>query len=238
VYKRQEEEIAAVKRMRARKEAARRPSVLPPERRRGFELIEATLPEEAAQAEARRCLQCSTFCDKCVEVCPNRANLVYFVSPVRLVLPVLACRDGNLVVVGEEEFEVKQTRQILHVDDFCNECGNCATFCVHQGKPYAEKPRLFLREEDFRREEDNAFYLAGDTIRRREQGREARLSREDERLWYEDDRVRVGFGPDWSIVEMALKEPFSGTLSLKGAAEMAVILEGVRRSLPFLAGSG
>jgi len=39
--------------------------------------------------------------------------------------------------------------QILHVDDFCNECDNCQTFCVHHGKPYVDKPRLFLDPELF-----------------------------------------------------------------------------------------
>jgi len=33
---------------------------------------------------------------------------------------------------------------------------------------------------------------------------------------------------------MALVEPFAGTHSLRQAAEMAVILRGMRRSLPFL----
>jgi len=33
---------------------------------------------------------------------------------------------------------------------------------------------------------------------------------------------------------MALKQPFDGDLSLAGAAEMMVILDGVTTSLPFL----
>jgi hypothetical protein len=39
---------------------------------------------------------------------------------------------------------------------------------------------------------------------------------------------------DWQVVEMAAKEAFEGALSLKSAAEMAVLYEGVKRSLPFL----
>ena len=79
-----------------------------------------------AREEAARCLQCSVICDKCVEVCPNRANQVYFVQP-----------DGE---------KIKQSRQIVHLHELCNECGNCATFCVHQGRPYEVKPRLSLQE--------------------------------------------------------------------------------------------
>ncbi|MFH1609897.1 MAG: putative selenate reductase subunit YgfK, partial [Candidatus Bipolaricaulota bacterium] len=147
-----EAEVARAKRARARIEPQWESRVLPLPERGGFDLVEATLSDDEARAEAGRCVQCSALCDKCVEVCPNRANLAYDAGPVRWVLPVLACADGRLTVVGEEAFEVRQPRQIVHVDDLCNECGNCATFCVHQGKPYLDKPRLFLREEDFRKE--------------------------------------------------------------------------------------
>jgi hypothetical protein len=41
-------------------------------------------------------------------------------------------------------------------------------------------------------------------------------------------------GQDYAIAEMTLKQPFVGTLSLREAAEMKVVLEGVTGSLPFL----
>ncbi len=141
-----EVEVEQIKRARARKEGAARPEMLPAERRGGWEVVEQALTEEAARREAARCLQCSVLCDKCVEVCPNRANYAYHVSPTRLSVPRLACRDGRLVEVGQEMFEVTQSRQIVHVDELCNECGNCATFCVHPGKPYLDKPRMSLEE--------------------------------------------------------------------------------------------
>lgn len=229
-----EEEIVRVKGARARREPQQRPAALPPEQRGGFELVEATLDEAAARREAGRCLQCAAFCDKCVEVCPNRANYAYRVTPVRRQLPTLACREGRLTVVGQEEFAVVQPRQIVHLADLCNECGNCATFCVHQGRPYADKPRLFLNEADFARAESNAFYISGEAIRRREAGRELRLTRVDGGYTYEDDRVRLRLGPGFAVQEMALARPFAGPLSLRQAAEMAVLLEGLQGSAPFL----
>ncbi|HEY67549.1 MAG TPA: FAD-dependent oxidoreductase, partial [Thermoflexia bacterium] len=235
-----EGEIVRVKRARARKEAQHRPEMLPPAQRGGFDLVEATLTEEAALAEAARCLQCSTLCDKCVEVCPNRANYTYFVPPVSLTLPVISCRQGRLTVTGEETFRVAQRRQIIHVDDFCNECGNCATFCVHDGRPYRDKPRLFLMESDFEREEDNAFYIErserGWTIRRREGGKESRLSVESGtgEMEFENDLLRISLSSDFQIAGLELKEAFDGAFSLTGAAEMAVILKGIITSLPFL----
>jgi putative selenate reductase len=139
-----------------------------------------------------------------------------------------------LTVAGEEAFETRQARQIVHVDDFCNECGNCATFCVHQGKPYTDKPRLFLQKADYELEDDNAFYIEGNTIWRREAGQESRLSADNGALTFENGQVLIGLSPDLSVTEMALKEPFEGNLSLKKAAEMVLILKGLTSSAPFL----
>jgi len=228
------EEIIEVKGARARKVAQHAPALLPVNRRAGFDLVEQTLTEEAARAEARRCLQCSTLCDKCVEVCPNRANYAYTVSPLRLELPLLACEGGELVMAGEEVLAIEQTRQIVHVDDFCNECGNCATFCVHQGKPYTDKPRLFLQWDDFEQETDNAWFVDGDTVWRREGGEESRLSMGDGYLIYENNKVQIHLSADFEADEVLLKETFDGELSLREAAEMYVLLEGVAASAPFL----
>jgi putative selenate reductase len=239
------EEIVKVKHVRARRKAQQEPQMLPPEARDGFDLVEQTLPEEVARAEGERCMQCSHLCDKCVEVCPNRANYTYLMSPVKMKVPTLACKDGELRVVGEETFHVAQTRQILHVDDFCNDCGNCRTFCVHNGRPFADKPRLFLNEDDFEREDDNAFYIRreeqGWTMRRREGGEESRLTLEQGQggMTFENRRLSLQVGPDSDTRSMTLKESFEGVFSLKPVAEMVVILEGVLRTLPFvLVGQG
>ncbi len=227
-----EDEINQVRRARARKEAQRQPGMLPAAQRVGNELIEATLTEKAARAEALRCVQCTSFCDKCIEVCPNRANFTYHVAPVSLMLPQLACSDGRLMVTGQEPFQVEQSRQILHLDDFCNECGNCATFCVHHGKPYTEKPRLFLKHADFQLEDDNAFYIQGQTIWRREGGQTSHLAVQSDALIFENAQVRVSLSPGLEIQEMTLKQPFQGALSLKEAAEMSLIFQGVTTTLP------
>ena len=61
--------------------------------------------------EAERCLECNYVCSKCVDVCPNRANV-------------------SIAVPGfDNRF------QTLHLDAYCNECGNCAQFCPWQENP-------------------------------------------------------------------------------------------------------
>ncbi|MBE3073272.1 MAG: FAD-dependent oxidoreductase, partial [Acidobacteria bacterium] len=229
-----EQDILGVKTVRARKIAQVKPGMLPAAERADFGLIEATFTEQQARIEALRCVQCTAFCDKCVEVCPNRANYTFRVQPVHWTLPVLAGGTKGPSVAGTEEFRITQNRQILHVDDFCNECDNCQTFCVHQGKPYAEKPRLFLDAGLFAAEDSNAFHIDGRTIRRREQGHECSLAVRDQGLTYEDATLRVGLTRDWQITEMTAKAPFEGARSLRSAAEMAVLYDGIRHTLPFL----
>ncbi|MEA3238704.1 MAG: putative selenate reductase subunit YgfK [Candidatus Bipolaricaulota bacterium] len=229
-----EEEIIEIKRARARKVPQVHPAVLPLSDRSGFDLVEKKFTEEEARAEASRCLQCSTVCDKCVEVCPNRANYTYHITPFAAQLPVLSCDNGNLQVVGEEEFAIKQDRQVLHVDDFCNKCGVCAMFCVHTGKPAHDKPRLFLDEKDFQQEDENAFYVHGNEIRSRHAGSEARLIINGENAQYEDEHVVITLSPRLAIESMRLKKAFDGELSLTHVATMSVILRGIRESLPFL----
>lgn len=87
--------------------------------------------------EASRCLSCNSICNKCVDVCPNRANVV-----IKTNHP--AFRDAN---------------QILHIDSLCNECGNCETFCPHEGAPYKDKFTLFASGDDFNKSGNDGFYI-------------------------------------------------------------------------------
>ena len=95
-----------------------------------------------AREEASRCLQCDIICNKCVDVCPNRANVV--------------------ITTGREEFS--QETQILHVDAYCNECGNCAQFCPWDGRPYKDKLTVFSLKEDFENSENNGFFVEGESV--------------------------------------------------------------------------
>ena len=229
-----EDDILNVKQMRARKEPQRKPAMIPLVERFDLGVIESTFTDAEAKAEAMRCVQCTAICDKCVEVCPNRANFTFLMQPVHWKLPDLVCQDDGILVAGSRTFDVVQTRQILHVDDWCNECDDCQTFCVHQGKPYFDKPRLFLTEADYLLETDNAFHMDGNTIRRREGGQDLALTVESDELLYEDEYVRLRLTPEFGVKETSLKAAFEGTLSLQPAAEMAVVLHGIRGSLPFL----
>ena len=117
--------------------------------------------EQNYLAETERCLECNFICDKCVEVCPNRANIA-----VQVDSPYL--KDHN---------------QVLHLDALCNECGNCATFCPYQGEPYQDKFTLFWDEEAFLESENEGYLpLPDGTMKMRCQGGIHELSFNDGRV--------------------------------------------------------
>ena len=85
--------------------------------------------------ETERCLACDSVCDKCVEVCPNRANVAIKIS-------------------GFEKVS-----QIIHIDGMCNECGNCETFCPYDGAPYKEKFTLYWSDKAFTESSSDGFFV-------------------------------------------------------------------------------
>jgi putative selenate reductase len=82
-------------------------------------------------------------CDKCLPACPNDANFVYEVEPGSVPFQFYRVEGARLVATAGGRFEVTERRQIATFQDFCNDCGNCDTFCPEDGGPYLEKPRLF-----------------------------------------------------------------------------------------------
>lgn len=81
-------------------------------------------------------------CDKCLPVCPNAANFKYPTPVVAFDYRDIAVEsDGSWSETGEpRRFAIEQSLQIACYADFCNECGNCDTFCPEYGGPYIEKP--------------------------------------------------------------------------------------------------
>ena len=124
---------------------------LPLNKRNSFEEVIQTLNSESAVKEAERCLQCDKYCGTCVSVCPNKALFSYEIKPCSVFIPSI---NGE-----PDKFEVKEKYQVGVFTGFCNECGNCETFCPTSGKPYADKVRLYNDQEEFAQESDNAFMI-------------------------------------------------------------------------------
>lgn len=91
--------------------------------------------EDCSKADSDRCLSCNSYCENCVEVCPNRANI-------------------SITVPGMEK------HQIIHVDYMCNECGNCKSFCPYDSAPYQDKFTLFANQKDMDDSKNHGFLVA------------------------------------------------------------------------------
>lgn len=88
-------------------------------------------------------------CDKCLPVCPNAANFVYPSPGLECVYTDFVVTEEGYEAGEEKEFKLTKKHQIANFADFCNECGNCDTFCPEYGGPYIEKPSFYLRAESF-----------------------------------------------------------------------------------------
>ncbi|NWF91098.1 MAG: putative selenate reductase subunit YgfK [Ignavibacteriaceae bacterium] len=99
--------------------------------------IKGKVFSEGASSNVTRCLECNFICNKCVDVCPNRANV-----PIKV-----------------EGIGFSNVNQILHIDWMCNECGNCETFCPHNGAPYKDKVTLFRNVDDFNNSQNDGFCI-------------------------------------------------------------------------------
>lgn len=78
---------------------------------------------------------CKITCGNCVRVCPNRTNEMITV-------------DGK--------------KLIIHIDESCNECGNCACNCIEPCQPYKDRLTLFLDEARMEASTNDGFYKDGD----------------------------------------------------------------------------
>ena len=197
------------------------------------------LKPDAAAAEARRCLHCDDFCQLCVSVCPNRALVGFETAAGRY--PVLsAVRHSNAVeIVAASFFEVRQKYQLVHVADFCNACGNCATFCPAAGSPFRDKPHFYLHKREFDLAADG-FYLEPPqreglkVLRGRVAGEPLQLRQYPDMLEFENANCQLKLqrgdlsfrGADW---RKKADPVFDGEL----LARMAVLLESLP---PFLHG--
>jgi putative selenate reductase len=134
-----EVDVAALMRRKSHREWRIHAPQLPVEDRHGFDEVMLTYDEAQAREEAARCLDCDVYCGICVGVCPNLALLTYATSSA--------------------ESQARQPYQIAVLADFCNECGNCTTFCPTAGRPFSDKPRLYLDRSEFEAQDDNAFMV-------------------------------------------------------------------------------
>jgi putative selenate reductase len=199
--------------------------------RRNFNLISTTLEEKTIISEADRCLYCDEICNICTTVCPNFANYSYEIDPVKYPLQkAIQNSMGELEIEEDSLFEVSQKYQILNIDNFCNDCGNCDTFCPTQSAPFKNKPKLHLTLEGFsvanfgyfleKNENHNILYFKNN-------GLEVTLKENSNQYVYETENIIAKFDKnDFKIIELHPKNSSQKEFNFQTAASMSVILKG------------
>ncbi len=202
--------------------------------RKNFTLIQTPLEQEDILREASRCLHCDELCNSCVTVCPNLANYPVHIKPMDFALAkVVRTKDDSFRIQEDGRFTVLQQVQILNIADFCNECGNCRTFCPTADAPYQVKPKIHLSVPSFDESDDGYSLSRQDMIIRltqKEGGMMYTLSETEEEYVFESGSIRLSLDKeDFRIRDVRFLQEATREVSTRKAAEMRAVLECVRQ---------
>ncbi len=201
-----------------------------PDKRLNFDLFVETLSKEEAMAEASRCLQCDLVCNICVTVCPNRANVALKASPVSYPEQHVQA-DGFVKTV--RRIRLTQAYQVINIPDFCNECGNCRTFCPTSGAPYVDKPHVHLSASSFEAHGEG-FYMAGPgRMEIMQAGKKATLTAETHLYTFEDAELKLSLAKDTLEVQSIELKTEVASRNLREVAEAAILMNLLDGRSPF-----
>lgn len=199
--------------------------------RQNFKLVNETLNRETIVNEARRCLYCDEICNICTTVCPNFANYSYDIGPVSYYLQkVIQQENGEIEIENEGLFEINQKYQILNIANFCNECGNCETFCPTSSAPYKEKPKLWLTKSSFNKA-DEGFYLDKDGILFSKHNNEiASLAENQNEYIYLTQEVEAHFNKDdFLLKDINFRSKSIKSIEFEQAAIMSILIKPAKK---------
>lgn len=196
--------------------------------RKNFKLVSETLEKEAIQSEAERCLQCDEICNTCTTVCPNFANYSYETEPLTYYLQkATQLENREIEIVNEGLFEITQKYQILNIANFCNECGNCNTFCPTNSAPYKEKPKFWLTKSSFDIAKEGYFLKNENTIVYKHKEETYQLEDKKDEFLYITNKFEVKINKhDFSILGIQFKSEGISEAQIYRAAEMSILLRG------------
>lgn len=197
-------------------------------KRGDFSLVIKTMTDKEAKKEASRCLSCDELCNVCVTVCPNRANIAYEIKPRAYKLTDIEIKNKKLTFGPEYYFSFNQKNQVMNIGDFCNECGNCASFCPTSGKPYRQKPKIYFSIENFNAEKDNAYFYEktklGHVLHAKIEEKEMHLVEKGSRYLLETECSKLTLDKKSLKVLKVEKIHMDGAVRLENVAKMTAIL--------------
>lgn len=193
-------------------------------KRNSFDLVHPNMADAEAIAEAQRCLYCNDICNICIGVCPNFANVSFESKKSKIPIYSISI-NGSVKKEIFDYLNVDQTNQIFNIGDFCNECGNCNTFCPTNGAPYITKPKFYLTEESFAKE-DNCYFIGNNFIKYKNSGNIEKVILENQNFIYTLDKTIIIFDHNYNIMNIESEEGLTKTLDK--AAEMIYLLSNLK----------
>ncbi len=200
---------------------------IPVEKRGLKDLVDLPMTEEEVQMEATRCLNCDEVCDICITVCPNRANVGYELIPFRKQMSKIVVKNGEHSIERDKDFVIEQDYQILNIADYCNECGNCTTFCPTSGRPFADKPNVALCKESYDSLE-KGYWQNGELIRYKENNKEYQLKYLHDKFIFSSENFNIIITTDMEIESFDIKKDMHEEISLQVAMNMRIINDALK----------
>lgn len=196
----------------------------PSENQLNFDMIHRTMTKDEVIKEANRCLYCDEVCSVCVYVCPNLANYQYKAAPLKASVQKVAQTDGEITISNLAPIIFEQNTQIVTIGDFCNECGNCDTFCPTAGAPYKTKPHIFLTKESFLQEPES-YFIGNDHIQYKNDDFIEIMKIEENHLLYSNNYLSAIIDISSLIIKILhSKVDYDYLWSSKNAIQMAYLL--------------
>lgn len=198
--------------------------------RLNFDLFMDTLSDEAAKKEASRCLQCDLICNVCTTVCPNRSN--FFIETDTAEIPIETLfANGSIKLTGSKK--LKQQYQIVNIGDFCNECGNCTTFCPSAGRPFMDKPKFHITRESFDLAELGFHITEEDTMLIKNNDEKAEVVETDSGYLYQEDDLIISLDKSSLRVEKILMNNISSDRKIGYITEYVYLFKMIKTCAPF-----
>lgn len=173
-------------------------------------------------------------CNKCLPVCPNAANFAIETGKVEFPIVNLRWQNGRFMQEYGGLLRLKKTHQIANLADFCNECGDCDTYCPELGGPFIEKPRFFSGKKSYEKFSGyDGFYLKSkDELIARIDGREfgLRYMPQNDRYVWTAESYAFTFSSEFELIQAPGDSLNEGTrFDATSFAIMRALLDGLRK---------
>jgi putative selenate reductase len=175
-------------------------------------------------------------CDICLKVCPNVANFSILTGKNKQRITNFRYNNGKLKPIAGEMFSVEKEYQFVNLADFCNDCGNCDTFCPEDGGPYIVKPRFFSSQQSYKKNknQDGFYFLNHYTLLACISGLEYRLTMGENKkdFIFVSDEVEAYTNEGNEFLKYLPKRKFKNNtlIDMEPFYIMKELFEGIRRA--------